>query len=124
MYNILESSIDLNREETKDKIKIIDAFQTVINQIGYMVDKFIIENQQSDRIDKDEIEATRKQLVEKLDMLMLEKLNAFDRGENIVNYRYIYVLKATDKLSMVLKLFLCNLRLTTEAINVFNKMIK
>jgi hypothetical protein len=120
-FIIDEVNLSLNKEPIHDKLTLVNAYKSTINQVDYMVDSYLMQANVEEE-DRQLVEANRSLIVEQLDRLMREHLDSINRGKEIDNHKIFYILTPTEaNRAFSLIVFICDLKMSPEATALYNK---
>jgi hypothetical protein len=116
------------------RLALINRYKLFINQVDFLVEKYLIEHSNREENNWHLIEAAvnnlRYILIERLESLLNEQLSYFNRDAAYHPKKYCYLLKLKshrcgrrNSWQFDLKLFVCDLKLNRKAINYYNMLV-
>jgi hypothetical protein len=118
----IQNSPSLRKELKKgirDKLAFVNYYKQIISQIDYIVDNHLIEQVEASSYEIERIESNRRTIVDRLEKIMGEKLEALERGETPLLFNSFYLFRNHSNAPFELKVVICQLQLHQIIMELF-----
>jgi hypothetical protein len=121
-YTLMGVTDSLFSNKVDKRLGLIDYVKAIESEIDHKVEKYLLENQNNECLNSDEMNLKRAFLVERIESLLREQLEALKTIHPPKKYFYLFDSVRNNQHSISFLLLVCNLRLDNNAIEYFNQL--